>query len=106
MATVVQAVYMHRILARQVSGIRLKNIASAMAKYMVTGFFMVLALVAVKAGLSRFGFFGENSMITLVISVAVGASLYLAILKWLRMEEVNEVLDALLKRRQGRKLEE
>ena len=45
-------------------------------------------------------------MITLVISVAVGASLYLAILKRLRMEEVNEVLDALLKRRQGRKLEE
>ena len=26
--------------------------------------------------------------------------------KWLRMEEVNEVFDALLKRRQGRKLEE
>ena len=77
-----------------------------MAKYMVTGLFMLLALVAVKAGLSRVGSFGENSIITLVISVAVGASLYLAILKWLRMEEVNEVLDALFKRGQGRKSEE
>ena len=105
-ATVVQAVYMHRILARQGRGIRLKLIASVMAKYMVSGLFMLLALVALKTGLSRVGYFGENSLITLVISVAVGASLYFAILKWLRMEEVNEVVDALLKRGQGRESEE
>ena len=78
-------------------GIRLKAIASAIVKYIAIGLFMLLALVAVKTGLSRVGSFGENSLITLLISVVVGTSLYLTILKCLRMEEVNEVFDALLR---------
>ncbi len=105
-AIVAQAAYLHRILARQSLGIRLKAIASAIVKYIVIGLFMLLVLVAVKTGLSRVGSFGENSLITLLISVVVGTSLYLTILKCLRMEEVNEVFDALLKRGQGRKSEE
>jgi len=97
-ATIVQAVYMHRTLASRGREVRLQSIAPALAKYIGGSLLMLLILLAVKAGLSWTGGLGQSPLTVLAVSVTLGASFYLAFLKWLKMDEMNAVLDALLKR--------
>lgn len=102
-ATIVQAIYMHRTLASRGREVRLHSIVPALAKYIGGSLLMLFILLAVKAGLSWAGALGQSPLTVLAVSATLGASFYLAFLKWLKMDEINEVLDALLKRRREKK---
>lgn len=105
-ATIFQAVYMHRTLASHGREIRLRSIAPALGKYIGGSLLMLLVILALKAGLSKTGSFGQSPLTVIAISVTLGAGFYLAFLRWLKMDEMNAVLDALLKRGQARKPDE
>ena len=97
-ATILQGVYMHRALARQGGNVRLRSIISPLSKFAVGSLLMLLVLMVVKTGLFRIGSIAQSPLAALLVSVTIGSGFYFAFLKWLKMEEMNAIFNAIFKR--------